>query len=99
VNVIPKPRPADLARHRTFVTSPSLWPSWPFLPVIRRGGGCEELGVLFDARGALDLTGYSATVFRTNLFELPARLTDLLDGPKDVFDSSEELLLAGWRVD
>lgn len=52
------------ARERTarFVTTPALWPVWPFLPVVRRSRGREELGVVFDARAA-GLTGYSATVF------------------------------------
>jgi len=54
------------ARERTllFLTSPALWPAWPFLPVVRRTRGREELGVVLDARTA-QLTGYSATVFLT----------------------------------
>ena len=53
-----------LARNRTvlFVSAPALWPHWPFLPLVRRTSGREELGVVFDAR-ALQMTGYSATVF------------------------------------
>ena len=38
------------------------WAHWPFLPVVRRTRGREELGVVFDARAA-QLTGFSATVF------------------------------------
>jgi hypothetical protein len=99
VNLIPAPDTESLARNRLFVTSPQLWPEWPFLALARRCDGTVELGVLFDARAALNLTGYSATVFRANLFQLPATLAALLDGPKEVFDSSEELLQAGWYVD
>jgi hypothetical protein len=46
------------ARERTllFLTTPALWPQWPFLPVVRRTRGVEELGVAFDSRAA-GLTG------------------------------------------
>src|SRR5688572_32195573 len=42
----------------------------PFLPVVRRTRGGEELGVVFDARSAR-LVGFRATVFLTNVFLLP----------------------------
>ena len=88
------------ARDRTllFLSNPLLWPSWPFLPVVRRCRGREELGVVFDARTAR-LTGYSATVVLTNLFLLPPTLPEFLALPKEVFDSCEELVGAGWGVD
>ena len=58
--------PAMGSRERTllFLSAPALWPCWPFLPVVRRSRGYEELGVVFDARAA-GLTGYSSAVFRT----------------------------------
>jgi hypothetical protein len=88
------------SRERTvlFLTTPALWPHWPFLPVVRRTGGREELGVVFDARAA-QLTGYSATVFLTNLFLLPHDFAEFLALPHETFDSTEELAEAGWRVD
>jgi hypothetical protein len=87
-------------RERTllFLSMPALWPHWPFLPVVRRSNGTEELGVVFDARAA-HLTGFSATVFFCNLFALPPRFADFLALPKEVFDSAEELADAQWRVD
>ena len=99
MNVLLKSQLIDLARHRLFITSPALWPSWPFLALVRCRDGHKELGVLFDARGALNLTGFSSTVLLASLYDLPATLVALLNGPKEVFDSSEELLQAGWRVD
>ena len=89
----------DLARHLRYVTTPALWPAWPFLPLVRRTGGGEELGVRFDARGLFGLYGHSATVYLTNLFELPLVLDILLDLPREVYDTAEELVRAGWRVD
>jgi hypothetical protein len=88
------------SRERTvlFLSVPALWPQWPFLPVVRRTKGVEELGVVFDARAA-KLTGYSSTVFLTNLFLLPPTLDAFLALPKEVFDSAEELADARWRVD
>ena len=88
------------ARERTllFLTRPALWPAWPFLPVVRRTRGREELGVVFDARAA-GLTGYSATVFVTNLFMLPPDLSAFLALPHETFDTAEELISDGWLVD
>lgn len=93
--VSPTQKPGDPARHLLFVTTPALWPAWPFLPVVRRTRGPEELGVLFDARGVCGLTGYSATVFLCNLFTLE----QLFAQPKEVFDIGEELIRADWQVD
>ncbi len=88
------------ARDRTvlFLCTPALWPCWPFLPVVRRTADGEELGVVFDAR-TTRLTGYSATVFRCNLFALPPSLAAFLALPREVFDTAEELADGGWRVD
>ena len=81
-----------------FLSSPALWPAWPFLPVVRRTRGREELGVVFDARTA-QLTGYAATVFLTNLFLLPPDLSAFLALPHEAFDRAEEVADSGWRVD
>ena len=89
-------RPRD--RTVVFVTTPALWPAWPFLPVVRRTRGCEELGVVFDARAA-GLTGYSSAVVLGNLFALPPSFDEFLAQPKEVYDDAEELAAAGWCVD
>lgn len=87
-------------RDRTvlFLSTPALWPNWPFLPVVRRTRGREELGVVFDARSAR-LSGYSATVFVTNLFALPPDFESFFALPREVFDGAEELADADWCVD
>lgn len=92
---------ASRTRERTvlMLASPALWPTWPFLPVVRRRAGREELGVVFDARGASGLTGYSSTVFVVNLFDLPPTLNEFLTLPREAFDSAEELADALWHVD
>jgi hypothetical protein len=72
---------------------------WPVLPVVRRTAEVLQFGLLFDARGASGAYGYSATVFRTNLFVLPATPAALLVLPKEVYDTAEEVYAAGWRVD
>jgi hypothetical protein len=92
-------QPDPLARHRLTLATPASWPVWPFLPVVRRTGGVEELGVAFDAFGLCRLPGHSATVFLTNLFTLPPSLPELLALPKEVFHTLDELVAAGWRVD
>ena len=90
---------ARRARVLAFFTRPSLWPAWPYLPVVRRSRGREELGVLFDFRGTSGRTGYSATVFATNLFLAPADERRLLLLSREVYDTPEELADAGWDVD
>ena len=54
---------------------------------------------MFDALGACQLPGYSATVFLTILFEMPNTLSGFLALPKEVFDEKEEIVNAGWSVD
>ena len=88
-----------MSRHLAWLVTPRRWPLWPFLPLIRKAEAVVDLGVLFDARHALGLTGLSATVFKTNLFLIPRRLEGLLSLPKETFDTAEEVLAAGWRVD
>ncbi len=87
------------ARDLLFVTTPALWPAWPFLPVVRRTGGAEALGVLFDARAVCGLGGHAHTVFRVNLFDLPPTVGGLLALPRDEYGSADALVRDGWRVD
>lgn len=82
-----------------FLTNPILWPAWPYLPVVRRQNGREDLGVVFDFRGTTGRTGYSAAVFLTNLFLAPADERDLLLLPREVYDTAAEVVAAGWDLD
>ena len=88
------------SRDRTvlFLSTPALWPAWPFLPVVRRTRGSEELGVVFDSRAA-GLNGFSTAVFFCNLFALPPSFEQFLALPKEVFDTADELADAEWRID
>jgi hypothetical protein len=97
--VIASTTPDPLARHRLILATPARWPLWPFLPVVRRCRGEEELGVLFDALHAAGRAGYSATVWFTNIFTLPTTLAEFLALPREVYDSVDELVAAGWRAD
>ncbi|MFO0802718.1 MAG: hypothetical protein U0791_06290 [Gemmataceae bacterium] len=54
---------------------------------------------MFDAMGTSSKTGYSATVWFANLFMLPPTFEEFLALQKEVFDTAEELIGAGWRVD
>jgi hypothetical protein len=92
--------PDPAARSVLFLTSPCLWPHWPYLPVVRRRPGkAEELGVVVDLWRACGLPGYSAAVFRCNVFELPRAVPALLALPREVFDTAAEVVAAGWAVD
>jgi hypothetical protein len=91
---------AERRRNLLFLTTPQLWPVYPFLPLVRRRGGAEyECGLLYDLFGLSGRTGFSATVLLTNLFAVPATEAELLALPKEVYDSAEEVFNAGWRVD
>ena len=75
--------PAALARHLLTVTTPALWPAWPFLSVVRRTTSAEEYGLMFDAMGVCSMTGFSAAVWDCNLFLLPPTLKEFLALPKE----------------
>lgn len=101
MSALTPPERSNRARNLLFLTTPELWPLRPFLPLVRRRDNPDnpECGVLYDARGASGTWGYSATVFRTNLFELPESEAELLVLPKCVYDAPEELFDDGWQVD
>jgi hypothetical protein len=96
---IPVAALAPRERILLFLGRPDLWPHWPFLPVTRHKQDGVTLGVLFDALHAANLTGYSATIFLTNLLLIPDDLGTLLALPREVFDTPEEVYVAGWRID
>ena len=89
---------AERARNLVYLSTPALWPAYPFLPVVNRTGPAA-FGVLADVRGLFGVYGFGSTVVLANLFAVPATLSGLLALPRCVFDSSEEVYLAGWRVD
>jgi hypothetical protein len=96
---MPESEVCGFQRTELFLANPDLWAFWLFIPVVRRCTGEEEYGVVYDAREAVDMTGFSATVFITNLFTLPEDFQAFMQLPKEVFDTAEELAEAGWRVD
>jgi hypothetical protein len=54
---------------------------------------------MVDLRGTTGRTGFGATVFLANLFELPSCERELLALPREVYDSADEVVTAGWEVD
>jgi hypothetical protein len=87
-------------RDLLFFTQPKLWPTWPFLAIVRRRPGQEEeYGVLFDAKTVCGQLGLSATVFLTNLFLMPPTLDEFLALPHETYDTAEEMADAGWVAD
>src|SRR4051794_9923514 len=95
--VTPRP-PAQ--RDLLFMSTPSLWDHWPILPVVRhRGGGEMDTGLMYDTRGAARLAGLAATVFIGNIFLLPRTLDEFLALPRETYDTFEEVVAAGWRID
>jgi hypothetical protein len=94
------PRLSLRERNLLFLTTPALWPIWPYLPLTRRRPGQEqELGVLVAVMAAFGRPGYSSTVFISNVVQMPADIDAILQLPKEVFDCPDEIYAAGWRVD
>lgn len=88
------------ARDLYYFTHPRLWPLYPFLPLTRSvGDNVRQCGLLYDARGVSGQYGYSCTVFLTILFSVPRTEAELLDRPRVVYDSFDELADDGWTVD
>ncbi len=90
---------ADRGRHLLFLATPALWPSWPFLPVVRRTARGAEYGLLFDPAAAGQPSGRRFAVYRGNLFLLPATLAEFLASEHETYDSAEAVYVDHWRVD
>jgi len=96
---MPVPRKAN-ARDLLYLSTPQLWGTWPFLPVIRhRPNGDFDCGVLYDAKGSSGKLGLSATVYLENLFTMPDKEEEFLALPHETYDTPEEMAAAGWVVD
>src|SRR5437764_338608 len=96
----PRGKACGTERDLLFMSVPALWDAWPMLPVVRRhAGGGYDCGIMYDCRGAPKLAGRVATVWLCNLFTLPRTLDEFLELPRETFDSFEEVVAAGWRVD
>lgn len=63
--------------------------------MVRQTKGEPDLGILYDFRFASSRTGFSSTVFLTNLFLIPDTEHALSALPKEVFDTPEEIVAAG----
>ena len=69
-------------------------------PVVRPAAGGEtECGLVYDCWTVAGRPGYSATVFLCNLFLMPTGEEAFLGLPRRAYDTPEELLADGWRVD
>jgi hypothetical protein len=96
----PSRRRQATERDLLWMSTPALWPQWPILPVVRRHpDGDFDTGLMYDTRGATRLAGLAATVFIGNLFQLPRTLDEFLALPKETYDTFEEVVAAGWRID
>src|SRR5436305_249231 len=100
MNMTSKPPTRSPRRDLYFMINPALWPTWPFLPLIRRTMTDEiEVGLLCDVERLFNLTGFRCTIFLSNIFALPATLEEFMSLPRQVLDTFEEVIEAGWRVD
>jgi hypothetical protein len=54
---------------------------------------------LVDLQSVTGRLGFRSTVFRSNLFLVPRTEAELLRLPREVYDTPEELIAAGWEID
>lgn len=94
----------EATKHVAKMQDPRSWPRWPWLPLKRSvaGQSWPELGLMF----ADDTDGGRVRVFDAHLAEATmARAVALaLDRESgltvgETFDSPEDAVAAGWRVD
>jgi hypothetical protein len=97
---IPLPRLEGKARDLFVFRTPAQWETWPFLAVVRhKPDGEMDCGVMYDFAHISGRTGYGCTVFLCNFWLLPGTEEELVALPKEVFDTFEEMIAAGWAVD
>ena len=89
---------ANSQRSMSIFCQPQRWLLHPWLPVSRRTHGYPELGVIVDTR-SYDVHGYDCCVFLVNMFDAPGTWQEMLDLPKIVYDTLEELAADGWLAD
>jgi hypothetical protein len=100
MNIPPAQQSQSAQRDLLILSSPKQWTTWPYLCLVRRKeDGEADCGVLYDAFHVSGRTGYSSTVFLENFFLLPGTEEQLLALPHESYDTHEELIAAGWRVD
>jgi hypothetical protein len=96
----PTARRHATARDLYYFGHPDFWPLRPFLPVRRaRDAEPDQLGLLYDARGASGTYGHNCTVFLVNIFELPPTEAAFFQLPRCVYDTFNALADDGWVVD
>ena len=100
VNQLLKAGTQDRRRNLLFLTTPELWQTWPFLPIMRqRPGSDQECGVLCDLLHYSGRAGFSATVFLSNFLLMPQTEPEILLLPREVYENAEQVYAAGWRID
>lgn len=86
---------------RTMIVDPGMWVHFPFLPM-RKGNLTDidnmELGVIHSVGTALK-TDLKPIVIKSNMLMLPRSLGELKQLDSIDFDSVDEMMEAGWRVD
>ncbi len=78
---------------------PQNWPSppgWPFLLLVRPNGVDNDVGLIYDAFHKEGVTGFSATVWLCGLLQFPLAMEERLTIPHEVFDTPEDIAIAGW---
>lgn len=89
---------------KLMMSTPSSWPSWPFLPLVRYTKGEKpELAFLFEHAHFYTPQHQKILVFlNEKLFdaeEATARADKLLSEPFECYVSVDAIYQAGWRVD
>lgn len=79
----------ELRMTRKFLQNPDLWPQYPILPLTCRNGNDKNLGFV--------LASNRRKVYFGNMYMLGDRPLENYDS--FTFETVEELIAAGWRID
>lgn len=74
------------------ISQPDTWPRWPMLPLTRKDGNRVELGLLIDGEDG------KAIVYKVNMFNVILDPDLLLDCPKVIYRSVEDILYDRWEI-
>lgn len=95
MNEIPKQVIKNLTTNA--VALPQCWPYYPYLSVIRITSNGVQSGTMVDLFRKHNIPGYSSTIFLCERSECPLSLAHLLSLDREIYDTPEEVIEAGWR--
>ena len=91
---MPKQLTSEQQRDATLIRHPGSWPGWPYLPLTKAIPNADkQLGTMLAGEG------YGSTIFLVNMYSMPRNKEDFDGLPRKVYNSAEDIVLDGWKID